>query len=73
MIDNQNNLWIVINRGWVPAVSAGSTAAVPVGSSVIVAYDYHWRFNSAIQLLFPDAGYKPKTCISETSTVLNQS
>lgn len=73
MTDNQNNLWIVINRAWAPKVSSGSTATVPIGTSVTVAYDYHWRFNSAIQLLFPDAGYKPKTCISETSTVLNQS
>jgi hypothetical protein len=73
MIDNGNNLWIVINRAWTPTVTPGSTAAVPVGTSVMVAYDYHWRFNSAIQLLFPDARYKPKTCISETSTVLNQS
>ena len=73
MSDQNNNLWIVINRAWVPTVPSGSTATLPIGTSVTVAYDYHWRFNSAIQLLFPDAGYKPKTCISETSTVLNQS
>ncbi|MFZ3266047.1 MAG: TadE family protein [Terriglobales bacterium] len=73
MSDPNNNLWIVINRAWVPAVAPGSTAAVPVGTSVMVSYDYHWRFNSAIQLLIPGAGYSAKSCISETSTVLNQS
>ena len=73
MSDSSNNLWIVVNRAWVPAVPPGSTTAVPVGTWVMVSYDYHWRFNSAIQLLFPDAGYRPKTCTSESSTVLNQS
>ena len=73
MSDPSNNLWIVINRAWVPAVATGSTAAVPVGTSVMVSYDYHWRFNSAIQLFVPGAGYSAKSCISETSTVLNQS
>ena len=74
MSDSGNNLWIVINRDWIgPSVSIQGETIAPVGTSVTVSYDYHWRFNSAIQLLFPDAGYKPKTCISETSTVLNQS
>lgn len=73
MSDSNNNLWIVINRAWVPAVASGPITMVPVGTSVMVSYDYHWRFNSAIQLLFPDARYQPKTCISESSTVLNQS
>jgi hypothetical protein len=69
MGDPSDKLWIVINRGWVPT---GATAPVSLGTSVTVSYDYHWRFNSAIQLLFPGAGYSPKTCISEVSTVHNQ-
>ncbi len=73
MSDSGNNLWIVINRAWVPAVAPGSTAAAPIGTSVMVSYDYHWRFNSVIQLLIPGAAYSAKSCISESSTVLNQS
>jgi hypothetical protein len=68
MGDPSDKLWIVINRG----VPAGATPPVSLGTSVAVSYDYHWRFNSAIQLLFPGAGYSPKTCISEVSTVHNQ-
>jgi hypothetical protein len=69
MGDPSDKLWIVINRGWVPP---GATPPVPLGTSVTVSYDYHWRFNSAIQLLFPGAGYSAKTCIREVSTVHNQ-
>ena len=65
---------IVINRGWIgPSVSGGNTPLVPLGTTVTVSYDYRWRFNSAIQLLIPGASYSAKSCISETSTVLNQS
>ena len=74
MGDTSNMLWIKINRGWIgPPAFAGGTTIVPVGTSVTVSYDYHWRFNSAIQLLIPGARYSAKSCISETSTVLNQS
>jgi hypothetical protein len=68
MGDPSDKLWIVINRG----VPGGGTLPVPLETSVTVSYDYHWRFNSAIQLLFPGAGYSAKTCISEASTVQNQ-
>ncbi|MFZ0477531.1 MAG: TadE/TadG family type IV pilus assembly protein [Terriglobales bacterium] len=64
-----DRLWIVVNRGWVDSAAA---APIPVGTSVTVSYDYHWRFNSAIQLLFPSATYSPKTCVTETATVHNQ-
>lgn len=69
MSDPADKLWIAINRGWVPT---GAISPVPVGTSVTVSYNYHWRFNSAIQLIVPGAAYSAKTCISETSTVHNQ-
>ena len=59
---------IVINRGWVP-VTPDNTKSV--GTSVQVTYKYHWRFNSAIQLLFPGVSYTT-TDITETATVHNQ-
>jgi TadE-like protein len=70
MASTANRLWIVINRGW---VDNAATQPIPVGTSVTVSYEYHWRFNSVIQLLVPGASYAPKTCISETATVHNQS
>lgn len=70
MASTANRVWIVINRGW---VDAAATQPIPVGTSVTVSYEYHWRFNSVIQLLVPGASYAPKTCISETATVHNQS
>jgi hypothetical protein len=63
-----DDLVITINRGWVPA--SGSPAAV--GTTVQVAYPYHWQFNSAIQLLFPGASYAATTQLSESATVHNQ-
>jgi hypothetical protein len=60
---------IVIDRGWVP-VTADTTKSV--GTRVQVTYKYHWRFNSAIQLLFPGASYAATTDITETATVHNQ-
>ncbi|MGA9529867.1 MAG: TadE/TadG family type IV pilus assembly protein [Terriglobales bacterium] len=69
MGSTSDRLWIVVNRGWVDSSAA---APIPVGTSVTVSYDYHWRFNSVIQLLFPLANYSPKTCVSETATVHNQ-
>lgn len=69
MASSQDWVWIVINRGW---VKTGATQPLPVGTSVTVSYDYHWRFNSVIQLLVPGATYSPKTCVSEIATVHNQ-
>ncbi len=61
-------LVITINRGWVPA--AGSPLSV--GTSVQVAYPYHWRFNSVIQLVVPGASYAATTQVIESATVHNQ-
>jgi Flp pilus assembly protein TadG len=69
MSTTANNLWIVINRGWVPS---GGNSPSPVGTTVTVSYNYIWRFNSAIQLLLPGAKYSATTCLSESSTVHNQ-
>jgi len=65
--DPADKLRITIDRGRVEA-----TPPVTVGTQVEVSYTYHWRFNSAIQLLIPGAGYSAKTCLSETATVHNQ-
>ena len=62
-----DNLVITINRGW---VSGGSPVAV--GTTVQVAYPYHWQFNSVIQLLIPGANYAATTQLTETATVHNQ-
>ncbi|MFY9648165.1 MAG: TadE/TadG family type IV pilus assembly protein [Terriglobales bacterium] len=66
--DTSDTLSIVINRG---VVVTGTTPVV-VGSTVTVVYDYDWRFNSVIQLLFPGARYGARTCLLETSSVHNQ-
>jgi hypothetical protein len=63
-----DTLTIIIDRGWVPA----GPAVVSVGTRVTVSYPYHWRFNSAIQLLIPGAQYAATTQLSETATVHNQ-
>jgi len=63
-----DTLTITINRGWV-----SSTGPPPaVGTIVTVSYPYHWRFNSAIQLLFPGANYALQTSVTESATVHNQ-
>jgi hypothetical protein len=62
-----DNLVITINRGW---VSGGSPVAV--GTTVQVAYPYHWQFNSVIQLLIPGANYAATTQLTEIATVHNQ-
>jgi hypothetical protein len=62
-----DTLNIVINRG----ATAGS-GPVAVATTVQVQYPYHWRFNSAIQLLFPGASYAAVTPLTETATVHNQ-
>jgi Flp pilus assembly protein TadG len=58
---------VVIDRG---LVDAGTPATVR--TAVTVSYPYRWRFNSAIQLLFPGASYAATTNLTETSTVHNQ-
>jgi Flp pilus assembly protein TadG len=64
-----DDLVVVINRGWVSA--SGSPAVV--GTMVTVSYPYHWRFNSAIQLLFPGpSGFAATTNVTESATVHNQ-
>jgi hypothetical protein len=63
-----DDLIITINRGWVSA--SGPPAAI--GTTVQVTYPYHWQFNSAIQLLLPQANYAATTQLSESATVHNQ-
>lgn len=63
-----NDLVITIDRGSVSGV--GSLVAVE--TSVQVAYPYHWRFNSVIQVLFPGANYAAVTSVTESATVHNQ-
>jgi len=62
-----DNLVITINRG----VVSGSAPAT-ISTSVTVSFPYHWRFNSAIQLLFPGASYAATTNLQESATVHNQ-
>jgi Flp pilus assembly protein TadG len=69
--DTTDKLFILINRGWL-TTTASSPPVTVVGTSVTVSYDYDWRFNSAIQLLFPGAGYSARTCLTETASVHNQ-
>ena len=67
-----DDLVIAIDRGWVfpSATTASPTAAV--GTIIKVTYPYHWRFNSVIQLLLPDAKYSSITYLTESATVHNQ-
>lgn len=64
-----DSVTVVIDRGWVP-FSVDTTKTV--GTQVTVTYKYRWRFNSAIQLLFPGAAYAATTDITETAMVHNQ-
>ena len=66
----KDTLNVTVNRGWVPA---SGDATKTVGTSVTLVYPYHWRFNSAIQLLFPGANFNAPATISETAAVHNQS
>jgi len=63
-----DNLVVTVNRGWVP----GTGPPAAVGSNVSVAYPYHWRFNSVIQLLIPGATYAATTAVTESASVHNQ-
>ena len=67
-----DNLVIVIDRGWVSPTATFASPTTAVGTIVKVTYPYHWRFNSVIQLLFPDAKYSPITNLTESATVHNQ-
>lgn len=63
-----SDLVIAINRG---RVFGGTPVAV--GTTVTVTYPYNWRFNSAIQLIFPgSSNYKATTYLTESATVHNQ-
>ena len=62
-----DNLIITINRG-----SVSGSAPAAVCTVVTVAYPYHWRFNSVIQLLIPGANYAAITQLTESATVHNQ-
>jgi hypothetical protein len=64
---SSDQLVITINRGWV-----SGTAPAAVGTTVTVAFPYHWRFNSVIQLLVPGASYTAQTTLTESATVHNQ-
>lgn len=64
-----DSLAVTINRG---VLSTAVSPAV-VGTTVTVAYPYHWRFNSVIQLLFPgSSSYAATTQVTESATVHNQ-
>jgi Flp pilus assembly protein TadG len=64
-----DQLIITINRGVVP----GAGTPVTVGTAVQIQYPYHWRFNSAIQLLFPgNTSFAATTTLTEQATVHNQ-
>lgn len=71
-----DTLSIVIDRGWVPNVAdvppITDASTMTVGTLVTTRYPYHWRFNSAIQLLFPGASFSGPTSLSETAKVHNQ-
>ena len=68
-----DSLVITINRGWVPPPSGVAIVPVAVRSNVQVSYPYHWRFGSAIQLLFSGPNsYLTPTQITESATVHNQ-
>jgi len=70
-----DNLTITVNRGWACSSGTPCSTAPPVsiGSTVTVQYPYHWRFNSAIQLIFPGVSYATVTNLQEAATVHNQS
>jgi len=62
-----DSLVVTINRGWVAGAAPAS-----VGTTVQVAYPYHWQFNTVIQLLIPGAAYAATTQLTETAAVHNQ-
>jgi len=66
-----DSLVVAINRGW--DYSSGTPSPQAVGTTVTVTYPYHWRFNSAIQLLFPGtSSYAAVTTVTESATAHNQ-
>src|ERR1700691_3345212 len=74
---NSDSLVITINRGCVcGSCGSGACASGPpyaVGTVVTVQFPYHWRFGSALQLLFPGPNsYSTPTTLTESATVHNQ-
>jgi hypothetical protein len=68
--DPADVLLVTINRG---VVAGGGATPISVETTVRVHFPYHWRFNSAIQLLFPGpSGYAAVTTLTEDATVHNQ-
>ncbi|HTR24416.1 MAG TPA: TadE/TadG family type IV pilus assembly protein [Terriglobales bacterium] len=67
-----DNLVIIVNRGWDVAGSGTPPSPSIIGSWVSAAYPYHWRFNSVIQLLLPGASYQAMTNVTESASVHNQ-
>ncbi|MBZ5654805.1 MAG: pilus assembly protein [Acidobacteriia bacterium] len=66
-----DDLVITIDRGGVIPVTG--LPMVALGTTVQVSYPYHWRFGSAIQLLFPGPnGYGAPVPVTEQATVHNQ-
>jgi hypothetical protein len=64
-------LEININRGVV--TGGGGATTEGVGTRVRVRYPYNWRFNSAIQLLFPGStSFAATTILTEEAVVHNQ-
>lgn len=56
-------------------IARGVTATGPivtVGTTVTVAYPYHWQFDNVIRLLVPGASYASRTTLKESATVHNQ-
>jgi Flp pilus assembly protein TadG len=71
-----DQLSIIINRGCVCGSCGAACASGPpysVGTVVTVQYPYHWRFGSALQLLFQGPNsYSMPTQLTESATVHNQ-
>ena len=66
-----DDLVITIDRGGVIPTTGLPTVAL--GTNVQVSYPYHWRFGSAIQLMFPGPnGYGTPVNLTEQATVHNQ-
>ena len=67
-----DNLAITIDRGVVCTAGPACVAPFSVGTTVTIAYPYHWRFNTVIQLLVPGATYAATTQVSQSATTQNQ-
>jgi hypothetical protein len=69
-----DNLLVIINRGWVCGTGPPCPSGPPfaLGTMVTVQYPYHWQFNRVIQLLVPGATYSATTTLTESATIHNQ-